>query len=296
MLNLNNLNTGNKNDDNNFVISSNYDLLNTDNINVRWDQNKILITRPYGLSNLSKIQFRDFNGELLPFTSLQLPKLKADLMMIQNDANNMSQCHFWGIDNFYTTKNFDYTTRQNVVFTIEKDWTYNEDKENQIISNIQELLKLIEIRMDTWWGVQNILSIGNNPNKSINDKQLITTLGKPLIYGFHPLAMCSQNKSSYLIGSGGALTQIPSTSYNQVAYSINDDATLMYSAASNGPIIRCTINLPGTSEAEVVLYDNGSTNIKHDIFHDGPKSFSSCYASSSEMYKLCVFIFVNYLF
>ena len=98
MLHLHNLNTGNKNEDNNFVISSNYDLLNTDNINVRWDQNKILITRPYGLSNLSKIQFRDFNGELLPFTSLQLPKLKAEVRLIQNQG--ISKVDFNGFDNF----------------------------------------------------------------------------------------------------------------------------------------------------------------------------------------------------
>ena len=289
MLNLNNLNTGYKNDDNNFVISSNYDLLNTDNINVRWDQNKILITRPYGLSNLSKIQFRDFNGELLPFTNLQLPKLKADVMVIQNDANALQKVEFKGIDNFYTTKDFEYNTKNNIIFTIEKDWTYNEDKENQIISNIEELLKLIEIRMDTWWAVKNILSLGDNPNKSINDKQLITTLGKPLIYGFHPLAMCLQNTGACLIGSGGSLTQIPSTNFNRVvAYSCNDDCTLIYAVESNGSRIRCTISLPGTSEADAVLYENNSTNIQHDIFHDGPKSFSSCYASSSNMFKLCV--------
>lgn len=287
MLNLNNLNTGYKNEDNNFVISSNYDLLNTDDINVRWDQNKILITRPYGLSNLSKIQFRDFNGELLPFTSLQLPKLKADLMIIQSDAKAIGKMIAQGIDNFCTPQDFEYRPQKNVVFTIEKDWTYNENKENQIISNIEELLKLVEIRMDTWWRIENVLSLGDNPNKSINDKQLITTLNKPLIYGFHPLAMCSENKSKYLIGSGGALTAIPSTSYNQVAYSCNDDGTLLYAAESNGPIIRCTINLVGTEEAEVVLYDNSSTNIQHDIFHDGPKSFSSCYASSGD-YRLCV--------
>lgn len=288
MLNLNNLNTGNKNDDNNFVISSNYDLLNTDNINVRWDQNKILITRPYGLSNLSKIQFRDFNGELLPFTNLQLPKLKADVMMIQNEGQAMGRMIVHGRDNFYTTQDFEYTPQKNVVFTIEKDWTYNEDKENQIISNIQELLKLIEIRMDTWWAVENILSLGDNPNKLINDKQLITTLNKPLIYGFHPLAMCLQNTSIYLIGSEGALTKIPSTNINRVvAYSCNDDCKLIYAVESNGSKIRCTISLPGTSEADVVLYENGSTNIHHDIFHDGPKSFSSCYASDG-IFKLCV--------
>ena len=285
MLNLNNLNTGYKNEDNNFVISSNYDLLNTDNINVRWDQNKILITRPYGLSNLSKIQFRDFNGELLPFTRLQLPKLKADVRLIQNQG--LSRVEFDGKDNFYIQKDFEYNTKNNVLFTVDKDWTYNEDRDNQIISNIQELIKLIEIRMQAWWNVLYALSLGDNPNKSVDSKQLITTLNKPLIYGFHPLAICRKNKTKYLIGSGGSLTAIPSTSYNQVAYSCNDDCSLLYAAASNGGIIRCTINLVGTGGGEIVLYDNDSTNIKHDIFHDGPMSFSSCYASNG-IYKLCV--------
>lgn len=285
MLNLNNLNTVNKTEDNNFVISSNYDLLNTDNINVRWDQNKILITRPYGLSNLSKIQFRDFNGDLLPFTSLQLPKLKADVRLLQNTG--LSKVEFDGFDNFYIQKDFEYNTKNNVLFTIDKDWTYNEDRDNQIISNIEELIKLIEIRMQTWWNVLFALTLGDNPNKSIDSKQLITTFNKPLIYGFHPLAICKKNKSKYLIGSGGSLTAIPSTSFIQVAYSSNDDCSLLFAAASNNSIIRCAINLVGTSEPEVVLFDNDSTNIKHDIFHDGPMSFSSCYASSGN-YKLCV--------
>ena len=187
MLNLDNLNTGNKTEDNNFVISSNYDLLNTDNINVRWDQNKILITRPYGLSNLSKIQLRDFNGELLPFTSLQLPKLKADVRLLQNQG--LSKVEFNGNDNFYIQKDFEYNTKNNVLFTIEKDWTYNEDRDNQIISNIEELLKLIEIRMQAWWGIGKTLTLGDNPNKSVDDKQLITTLNNSFVPGFHSLAM-----------------------------------------------------------------------------------------------------------
>ena len=226
MLNLNNLNTGNKTEDNNFVISSNYDLLNTDNINVRWDQNKILITRPYGLSNLSKIQFRDFNGELLPFTSLQLPKLKADVCLIQN--RGLSKVDFKGFDNFYISKDFEYNTKNNVIFTIDKDWTYNEDRDNQIISNIEELLKLIEIRMQAWWNVLNAFTLGDNPNKSIDDKQLITTLNNSFAPGFHALATYIDGVNAFLIGEGGAKTRIKYSANTPTAYNTNYNNRMLF--------------------------------------------------------------------
>lgn len=281
MLNLNNLNTVNKNDDNNFVISSNYDLLNTDNINVRWDQNKILITRPYGLSNLSKIQFRDFNGDLLPFTSLQLPKLKADVRLLQNTG--LSKVDFDGFDNFYIQKDFEYNTKNNVLLTIDKDWTYNEDRDNQIISNIEELIKLIEIRMKTWWNVLNALSLGDNPNKSIDSKQLITTLNNSFVPGFHSLAMYIDNKNSFLIGAGGAKTPIVYTSFTPTAYNTNSDNTMLYIAETSGNNITITLHYYGNT----TLYENNAILLQHDNFHKSPNSFSNCYASYKD-YRLCL--------
>lgn len=281
MLNLNNLNTGNKTEDNNFVISSNYDLLNTDNINVRWDQNKILITRPYGLSNLSKIQFRDFNGELLPFTSLQLPKLKADVRLIQNQG--LSRVEFDGFDNFYIQKDFEYNTKNNVLFTIDKDWTYNEDRENQIISNIEELLKLIEIRMQSWWNVLNALSLGDNPNKSVDDKQLITTLNNSFAPGFHSLITYIDDVKSYLIGAGGARTPIIYTSFTPTAYNTNSDNTMLYIAETSGNNININIWYGG----HTLLYNNNAISLQHDNFHKSPNAFSNCYASNGN-YRLCL--------
>lgn len=281
MLNLDNLNTGNKTEDNNFVISSNYDLLNTDNINVRWDQNKILITRPYGLSNLSKIQFRDFNGELLPFTSLQLPKLKADVRLLQNQG--LSKVEFNGNDNFYIQKDFEYNTKNNVLFTIEKDWTYNEDRDNQIISNIEELLKLIEIRMQAWWGIGKTLTLGDNPNKSVDDKQLITTLNNSFVPGFHSLAMYITGNKMGLIGQGGKLNLRPYSPYN-VAMSSNSDDSLLYQAALNNDSLTITFNYAG---GITIIYQAASSNMQHDSFHSNPNAFSSCFASLNN-YRTCL--------
>ena len=281
MLNLNNLNTVNKNDDNNFVISSNYDLLNTDNINVRWDQNKILITRPYGLSNLSKIQFRDFNGELLPFTSLQLPKLKADVRLIQNQG--LSKVEFDGKDNFYIQKDFEYNTKNNVLFTVDKDWTYNEDRDNQIISNIQELIKLIEIRMQAWWNVLYALSLGDNPNKSVDDKQLITTLNNSFVPGFHSLAMYITGNKMGLIGAGGVLAFRP-YSPNNTACSSNADDSLMFSAYFENNNLTININYAG---GITTVFNTAIGNMQHDSFHDSPNAFSSCFASYNN-YRFCL--------
>lgn len=282
MLNLNNLNTGYKNEDNNFVISSNYDLLNTDNINVRWDQNKILITRPYGLSNLSKIQFRDFNGELLPFTSLQLPKLKADVRLIQNQG--LSRVEFDGFDNFYIQKDFEYNTKNNVLFTIDKDWTYNEDRDNQIISNIEELIKLIEIRMQAWWGVGKALSLGDNPIKSVDSKQLITTLNNSFAPGFHALAMYIDGVNAFLIGAEGAKTPIIYSANTPTAYNTNSNNRMLFISESSGN----NINISMWYVGHTVLYENKAISLQHDNFHKSPKAFSNCYASSGDYY-LCLF-------
>ena len=281
MLNLNNLNTGYKTEDNNFVISSNYDLLNTDNINVRWDQNKILITRPYGLSNLSKIQFRDFNGELLPFTSLQLPKLKADVRLIQNQG--LSRVEFDGFDNFYIQKDFEYNTKNNVLFTIDKDWTYNEDSDNQIISNIEELIKLIEIRMQAWWGIGKALSLGDNPNKSVDDKQLITTLNNSFAPGFHALITYIDGVKSYLIGAGGVKSPIVYTPNTPTAYNTNSDNRMLFISESSGSSVVISIWYGG----HTILYSNNAVQLQHDNFHKSPKAFSNCYASYGD-YHLCV--------
>ena len=281
MLNLNNLNTGYKTEDNNFVISSNYDLLNTDNINVRWDQNKILITRPYGLSNLSKIQFRDFNGELLPFTSLQLPKLKADVRLIQNQG--LSRVEFDGFDNFYIQKDFEYNTKNNVLFTIDKDWTYNEDSDNQIISNIEELIKLIEIRMQAWWGIGKALSLGDNPNKSVDDKQLITTLNNSFAPGFHALITYIDGVKAYLIGAGGVKSPIVYTPNTPTAYNTNSDNRMLFISESSGSSVVISIWYGG----HTILYSNNAVQLQHDNFHKSPKAFSNCYASYGD-YHLCV--------
>lgn len=281
MLNLNNLNTGYKNEDNNFVISSNYDLLNTDNINVRWDQNKILITRPYGLSNLSKIQFRDFNGELLPFTNLQLPKLKAEVRLIQNQG--LSKVEFDGFDNFYIQKDFEYNTKNNVLFTIDKDWTYNEDRDNQIISNIEELIKLIEIRMQAWWGVGKALTLGDNPNKSVDDKQLITTLNNSFAPGFHALATYIDGVNAFLIGEAGNKTPIIYSANTPTAYNTNFNNRMLFISESSGNNIKISMWYGG----HTVLYENNAIALQHDNFHKSSKAFSNCYAFSGD-YMLCV--------
>ena len=54
----------------NLTISCNYNLLNNDNT-VRWNGDEITLLKPYGLSNVKKICFRGFKGELLPFTSIE---------------------------------------------------------------------------------------------------------------------------------------------------------------------------------------------------------------------------------
>jgi hypothetical protein len=53
-----------------FKITCNYNLLKNDNT-VKWSGNDIMLSKPYGLSKVSRIDFRNFKGDLLPYTNLE---------------------------------------------------------------------------------------------------------------------------------------------------------------------------------------------------------------------------------
>ena len=135
----------------NFCISSLYDLLNPDNINTTWENNKIHIRRPYGLSNLHKICFRNFKGDLQPFTNIDLPQLKADVIML---TNGLKQVDFNGDNTMDLPAVFSYYNNDvdnNKIISINKAWTYDENQESQIIYNIEELYNLINNKLKDYF-------------------------------------------------------------------------------------------------------------------------------------------------
>ena len=73
---------------NSLIITSNYNLLDDDNISVTWSGNVVSVKRPAGLSNLSKIRYRNFKGSMLPFTTIDLPNLNVEVIVTGNGVDS----------------------------------------------------------------------------------------------------------------------------------------------------------------------------------------------------------------
>ena len=144
-INTNNLIKEQNEGDGNLTISCNYNLLNNDNT-VRWDGNEITLLKPYGLSNVKKICFRGFKGDLLPFTSTDLPKFRVEVVLT---GANVSEATITGTDGIYgESKYYNITNRDgNTLITFDKAWTYKEDEDNQLIYNIKEAVAEVNRRL-----------------------------------------------------------------------------------------------------------------------------------------------------
>lgn len=129
----------------NLTISCNYNLLNNDNT-VRWNGDEITLLKPYGLSNVKKICFRGFKGDLLPFTSIDLPKFKVEVVLT---GANVSEAIITGKDGIYgESKYYNITNRDgNILLTFDKAWTYDVNEDNQLLYNIKEAIAEVNRRL-----------------------------------------------------------------------------------------------------------------------------------------------------
>ena len=144
-INTNNLIKDTNESNENFTISCNYNLLKNDNT-VRWDGNEITLLKPYGLSNVKKICFRGFKGDLLPFTNIDLPKFRVEVVLT---GANVSEATITGPDGIYgESKYYNITNREgNTLITFDKAWTYNAEEDNQLIYNIKEAVAEVNRRL-----------------------------------------------------------------------------------------------------------------------------------------------------
>ena len=155
-----------------FIVSSMYDLLNPDGINViELGNGKYQLMRPSALSNLHNIAFRSFTGDLLPFTSIELPKLKAELIMMTNGLKSVTLSGQDTMD-LPAVNTYD-NTKQNVILSIDKAWVYNKDAESQVIYNIEEIVELMNEKLKDYFIATGLKSIWNN-NSDISTMYLNT--------------------------------------------------------------------------------------------------------------------------
>ena len=197
----------------NLTISCNYNLLNNDNT-VRWNGDEITLLKPYGLSNVKKICFRGFKGDLLPFTSIDLPKFRVEVVLT---GANVSEAIITGKDGIYgESKYYNITNRDgNILLTFDKAWTYNVNEDNQLVYNIKEAIAEVNRRLKvmypfkTFYNEFDISETYDNDyiNKIYFDKDIIPINNNPgsSVLGY------SKSKNKYVmihINNSGEYEQI----------------------------------------------------------------------------------------
>ena len=130
----------------------NYDLLNNDGINVKWSGNHVLLRRPTSLNSIRNVHFRNFIGDLLPFTSVNLPTLKCEVLMTSNGLSTKS---ITGDDNVYTPETVTYDEEKlNVLMSFSKEWTYDKSSESQLLTNIAECVEECNRRLNVIYPIK----------------------------------------------------------------------------------------------------------------------------------------------
>lgn len=189
-INTNNLIKEQSEGDSNLTISCNYNLLNNDNT-VRWNGDEITLLKPYGLSNVKKICFRGFKGDLLPFTSIDLPKFKVEVVLTGYDVDTAALI---GVDCLYGEKHkYNIDNDGNILLSFDKAWTYNAAEDNQLIYNIKEAVEEVNRRLKIMFPYNkhdNIYNVPETWNENTQQK----------IYYSDNIRPIGLNPGSYIVG------------------------------------------------------------------------------------------------
>ena len=158
-LNITNLNNKTASSEESQTISVNYNLLHNDDI-VRWNDTEVKLRAPTGLTTINRVKFRSFVGDLLPYTSLQLPELHCDIVAyvipqyVINYAGGKATAEIIGVQtgnfnvNAINVTNYNPTT----IASYNKPWTYSASEESQIEYNIEEMLKYVNDSFEGFLG------------------------------------------------------------------------------------------------------------------------------------------------
>ncbi len=175
MLNIDNLLNTNENEQNEttenaLTVSQTYDLLN-ENVNVSWNDSIIKLRSPYALNSISSISFRSFIGELLPYTTLELPKIEFGIKAIVSKSLNFPIYALGETNNFIKSfinimNQFSNST-ENIIYQDNKIFTYDSSSEFQINYNIKEIINFLNEVFKSWvlsYGIKYFLGGDYNFN------------------------------------------------------------------------------------------------------------------------------------
>lgn len=264
-INTNNLIKEQSERDSNLTISCNYNLLNNDNT-VRWDGNEITLLKPYGLSNVKKICFRGFKGDLLPFTNMDLPKFRVEVVLT---GENVGAATIEGVDGIYgETKDYNIYHREgNTILTFDKAWTYNAEEDNQLIYNIKEAVAEVNRRLKVMYPFKtyyNEFDINETYDRNYTNK----------IYFDNDIIPINNNPGSSVLGWSKSLNKyVMAHINNSGAYEIvnldleeNKDKVAVYASMSYNRNI-CVYVSEKNDTFQGLQYVNVNTNSNDNTFN-----------------------------
>ena len=275
------------NSESSFIVSSMYDLLKPDGINVlELGSGKYQLMRPVALSNLHNIAFRSFTGDLLPFTEIELPKLKAELIMMTNGLKSVTLSGQDTMD--LPSVNTYENTKQNIILSIDKAWTYNKDADSQVIYNIEEIVELMNEKLKDYFLFTRLKptldhSLNLNPFYKQGYKQIVSERDIcPFMYNTtdNSVALLTVNSNDEII-------------YNTVhdmTYNPNDNMLkLFFDTTSNlgARVIHNTTN--NTLSIDIIRYD--SVNSRYTL--ESWISTSSIPAAAPEYCNIAPYHFIS---
>lgn len=214
-----------------FKITCNYNLLDNNQF-VRWNGDDIMLVKPYGLSKVNRIDFRNFKGDLLPYTTLDLPDLNFEVLMTSKDIDTASitstEETIYG-----DTLKYDEDNNTRSVYKFKKAWTYDEKEESQLMYNIREGIALINNHFNTLYPIKNTTQVYGISN---NDLNVVT-------YNFRPID-CNAGSMLFLAGPDD-LTNVHMVS------PLRDNYQQMYTFSTNLSggikyVSQCAINFSNT--------------------------------------------------
>lgn len=290
------------------IITSNYNLLDNDNISVSWSDNTVSVKRPSGLSNLSKIRYRNFKGSMLPFTSLELPKFRVEVLLT---AENVGEAHITGIDGIYgERKDYKLFDRdKNVLLTFDKAWTYDSNASDQLQYNIEEAVREVNRRLKVMYPFKSFYYEfdisetydANYKNKIYFDKDIIPINNNPgsSVLGY------SKSLNKYVmihINNSGEYEQVDVQFVNDrkpiyAAMSFDRNICLYVAENDHDPsryglqYVRCN-----TSSEDNVFNYNWGLNLNrwedwttdNNYFNFYPKSPSCCMSTVNNKNSVCL--------
>lgn len=311
-INTNNLIKSVDEGDSNLTISCNYNLLNNDNT-VRWNGNEITLLKPYGLSNVKKICFRGFKGDLLPFTNTDLPKFRVEVVLT---GENVGAANIEGVDGIYgELKDYNiYHKEGNTLLTFDKAWTYNAEEDNQLLYNIKEAVAEVNRRLKVMYPFKayynefdisetydrnyinkiyfdtDIIPINNNPGS--------TVLGWSKSLNKYVMTHINNSGAYEIVNLGFDLNENKVPVYSSMSYNRNLCLYLAEKPDSVRGLQHCRVN---TSSNDNIFNYNWNLNFnrwedystRNNIFNFYPNSPSTVLGTVNNMDSVCFSPMIN---